>query len=230
MHCPHAFPAYTRATKHIYPAPRIFVRLDISRKAVLKLIIITRATGKKRSIVMAKKKASVSVFNWVVLGVLVIALVLGIVGLVIDQWTTTEEFMGKTGDVSFSTYVEQANDYMELKGELGDLGDSDELSSADKMVGMVAFAIITIVLVAIATVAYALKLFLKIGILRWVAILAGILAIVSALITIILTATFSQIDVGDESVNAIKVGAGAALLAVGGFLGGAAGASAIVKK
>ena len=179
---------------------------------------------------MAKKKASVSVFNWVVLGVLVIALVLGIVGLVIDQWTTTEEFMGKTGDVSFSTYVEQANDYMELKGELGDLGDSDELGSADKMVGMVAFAIITIVLVAIATVAYALKLFLKIGILRWVAILAGILAIVSALITIILTATFSQIDVGDESVNAIKVGAGAALLAVGGFLGGAAGASAIVKK
>ncbi len=179
---------------------------------------------------MAKKKASVSVFNWVVLGVLVIALVLGIVGLVIDQWTTTEEFMGKTGDVSFSTYVEQANDYMELKGELGDLGDSDELSSADKMVGMVAFAIITIVLVAIATVAYALKLFLKIGILRWVAILAGILAIVSALITIILTATFSQVDVGDESVNAIKVGAGAALLAVGGFLGGAAGASAIVKK
>lgn len=179
---------------------------------------------------MAKKKASVSVFNWVVLGVLVIALVLGIVGLVIDQWTTTEEFMGKTGDVSFSTYVEQANDYMELKGELGDLGDSDELGLYDKMVGMVAFAIITIVLVAIATVAYALKLFLKIGILRWVAILAGILAIVSALITIILTATFSQIDVGDESVNAIKVGAGAALLAVGGFLGGAAGASAIVKK
>ncbi len=179
---------------------------------------------------MAKKKASVSVFNWVVLGVLVIALVLGIVGLVIDQWTTTEEFMGKTGDVSFSTYVEQANDYMELKGELGDLGDSDELGLYDKMVGMVAFAIITIVLVAIATVAYALKLFLKIGILRWVAILAGILAIVSALITIILTATFSQVDVGDESVNAIKVGAGAALLAVGGFLGGAAGASAIVKK
>ena len=179
---------------------------------------------------MAKKKASVSVFNWVVLGVLVIALVLGIVGLVIDQWTTTEEFMGKTGDVSFSTYVEQANDYMELKGELGDLGDSDELGSADKMVGMVAFAIITIVLVAIATVAYALKLFLKIGILRWVAILAGILAIVSALITIVLTATFSQVDIGDESVNAIKVGAGAALLAVGGFLGGAAGASAIVKK
>ena len=164
------------------------------------------------------------------LGVLVIALVLGIVGLVIDQWTTTEEFMGKTGDVSFSTYVEQANDYMELKGELGDLGDSDELGLYDKMVGMVAFAIITIVLVAIATVAYALKLFLKIGILRWVAILAGILAIVSALITIILTATFSQVDVGDESVNAIKVGAGAALLAVGGFLGGAAGASAIVKK
>ena len=179
---------------------------------------------------MAKKKASVSVFNWVVLGVLVIALVLGIVGLVIEQWTTTEEFMGKTGDVSFSTYVEQANDYMELKGELGDLGDSDELGLYDKMVGMVAFAIITIVLVAIATVAYALKLFLKIGILRWVAILAGILAIVSALITIILTATFSQVDVGDESVNAIKVGAGAALLAVGGFLGGAAGASAIVKK
>lgn len=179
---------------------------------------------------MAKKKASVSVFNWVVLGVLVIALVLGIVGLVIDQWTTTEEFMGKTGDVSFSTYVEMANDYMELKGELGDLGDSDELGSDDKMVGMVAFAIITIVLVAIATVAYALKLFLKIGILRWVAILAGILAIVSALITIILTATFSQVDVGDESVNVIKVGAGAALLAVGGFLGGAAGASAIVKK
>lgn len=179
---------------------------------------------------MAKKKASVSVFNWVVLGVLVIALVLGIVGLVIDQWTTTEEFMGKTGDVSFSTYVEQANDYMELKGELGDSGDSDELGLYDKMVGMVAFAIITIVLVAIATVAYALKLFLKIGILRWVAILAGILAIVSALITIILTATFSQVDVGDESVNAIKVGAGAALLAVGGFLGGAAGASAIVKK
>lgn len=179
---------------------------------------------------MAKKKASVSVFNWVVLGVLVIALVLGIVGLVIDQWTTTEEFMGKTGDVSFSTYVEMANDYMELKGELGDLGDSDEFGSDDKMVGMVAFAIITIVLVAIATVAYALKLFLKIGILRWVAILAGILAIVSALITIILTATFSQVDIGDESVNAIKVGAGAALLAVGGFLGGAAGASAIVKK
>ena len=114
---------------------------------------------------MAKAKKKIGVIDFVVLGVLVVCLVLSIVGLTIDQWTTTEEVFGETMDVPFSEYSDAVVEKNEAKDEinnaLGDdimgglddmFGDSELVQDAKaeeaKLDAMVAFGYITVILVA----------------------------------------------------------------------------------
>lgn len=184
--------------------------------------------------------------NFAVLGVLVVCLILAIVGLAIDDWMTTDAILGKHS-TPFSDIVEQVTsdefkDTMEFQQNLvneakdnGVEGDALEalkapLSLMQKQVAMVAFALITVLLLAIATIAYALKMFVNIGLLRFVAGAAGILALIAAIIAIAITGSLSgDANVAEEIVKT-TVGAGAALLAVGGILGGIAGGSALFIK
>ena len=203
---------------------------------------------------MAKAKKKIGVIDFVVLGVLVVCLVLAIVGLSVDNWTTTEEgFMGETIDAPFADYLDSAkkqNEAMEkmqdhideLKEQLSKLEGmpgydliEEQLDQAQKdynefrlenskMIAMVAFAIITVILVAVTLVLYVLKMFLKAGLFRFLVLVAGILTLISGIITIALVPGIAELSY-------MVVGAGAALLAVGGMLGGiAGGASFFLSK
>ncbi len=199
---------------------------------------------------MAKAKKKIGVIDFVVLGVLVVCLVLSIVGLSIDQWSKYEDF---DEGVSFSEYFDAAkeqNEGMEqmqsvideleeqlskLEGLPGYEMIEEQLDAAQKeynefrlenskMIAMVAFAIITVILVAATLVLYVLKMFLNVGLFRFLVLVAGVLALIAAIITIALAPGIAELSV-------MVVGAGAALLAVGGMLGGlAGGASFFLSK
>lgn len=184
---------------------------------------------------MAKaKKKKIGIVDIVVLGVLVVCLVLSIVGLSIDQWTTTEEVFGKKMSQSFSDYSDLVAQKNEDKQEIEDspIGDffgniAGEFEETDfgaelkgkeaKLDAMVAFGYITVILVAVTLVLYVLKMFLKAGLFRFLVLVAGALTLISGVLAIAMTAAFCG--------EALLIGAGAALLAVGGMLGGLAGAA-----
>ena len=190
---------------------------------------------------MAKaKKKKIGIVDIVVLGVLVVCLVLSIVGLSIDQWTTTEEVFGKKMSQSFSDYSDLVAQKNEDKQEIEDspIGDffgniAGEFEETDfgaelkgkeaKLDAMVAFGYITVILVAVTLVLYLLKMFLKAGLFRFLVLVAGALTLISGVLAIAMTAAFCG--------EALLIGAGAALLAVGGMLGGlAGGASFFLSK
>lgn len=189
---------------------------------------------------MAKAKKKIGIIDFVVLGVLVVCLVLAIVGLTIDQWTTTEEVFGKTADVSFGDYSEIVVNKNEAKGDINDalgddimgglddiFGDSELAQDAKaeeaKLDAMVAFGYITVILVAVTLALYVLKMFLKAGFFRFLVLVAGALTLISGVLAIAMTAAYCG--------EVLLVGAGAALLAVGGMLGGlAGGASFFLSK
>ena len=181
---------------------------------------------------MAKAKKKIGIIDFVVLGVLVVCLVLAIVGLTIDQWTTTEEVFGKTGDVSFGDYSEMVVEKNEAKGDIDDALGDDIMSGLDDIFGdselaqdakaeeakldaMVAFGYITVILVAVTLALYVLKMFLKAGFFRFLVLVAGALTLISGVLAIAMTAAICG--------EVVVVGAGAALLAVGGMLGGLSG-------
>ena len=199
---------------------------------------------------MAKAKKKIGVIDFVVLGVLVVCLVLAIVGLSVDNWTTFEDY---DEGIAFADYLDSAkqqNEAMEkmqdnideLKEQLSKLEGlpgydliEEQLDQAQKeynefrlenskMIAMVAFAIITVILVAVTLVLYVLKMFLKAGLFRFLVLVAGILTLISGIITIALVPGIAELSF-------TVVGAGAALLAVGGMLGGiAGGASFFLSK
>ena len=200
---------------------------------------------------MAKaKKKKIGIVDIVVLGVLVVCLVLSIVGLSIDQWTTFEDI---DGGFSFADYFDEAkkqNESMEaIQSKIDDAEEQlskleglpgydliekelDDLQKEynefrlenSKTIAMVAFAIITVILVAVTLVLYVLKMFLKAGLFRFLVLVAGVLALIAGIITIALVP-------GVAEITFMVVGAGAALLAVGGMLGGlAGGASFFLSK
>ena len=200
---------------------------------------------------MAKaKKKKIGIVDIVVLGVLVVCLVLSIVGLSIDQWTTYEDI---DGGFSFADYFDEAkkqNESMEaIQSKIDDAEEQlskleglpgydliekelDDLQKEynefrlenSKTIAMVAFAIITVILVAVTLALYVLKMFLKAGFFRFLVLVAGVLALIAGIITIALVP-------GVAEITFMVVGAGAALLAVGGMLGGlAGGASFFLSK
>ena len=190
---------------------------------------------------MAKaKKKKIGIVDIVVLGVLVVCLVLSIVGLSIDQWTTTEEVFGKKMSQSFSDYSDLVAQKNEDKQEIEDspigdffgniAGEFEETDFGAELKGkegeidaMVAFGYITVILVAVTLVLYLLKMFLKAGLFRFLVLVAGALTLLSGVLAIAMTAAFCG--------EALLIGAGAALLAVGGMLGGlAGGASFFLSK
>lgn len=185
---------------------------------------------------MAKAKGSRTV-SFIVLAALVVCLVLAIVGLSIDQWTTTEEVFGQTKDISFSDYLdwvsEMQDEINEMEKEGMDSGEAIEYADSilegmgfgtlTEMRAMVAFALITVLLLAVAAVICLLNIIFNIGFFRFIVLAAGVLALVAGIVAIAITAAFCG--------ELLIVGAGAALLAVGGILGGlTAGAGFLLGK
>lgn len=186
---------------------------------------------------MAKAKKKIGIVDFVILGILVVCLVLAIVGVSIDQWTTTEEVFGYTEDISFSDYLDRVSEMQDTINEMEENGmDSAEaiewvdsmleesgLGTLTEMRAMVAFALITVLLLAVAAVICLLNIIFNIGFFRFIVLAAGVLALVAGIVAIAITAAFCG--------ELLIVGAGAVLLAVGGILGGlTAGAGFFLGK
>lgn len=115
--------------------------------------------------------------------------------------------------------------------------DDEELESAKEYLGfyqklpaICAFAIMTVLMLAIAVAVAVVKLFANNGILRIVLLAAAVAALLFAIIAAALTGSiFDFINdsiLGEEMTEYVKpvLGAASALLLVGGLLGGVAGA------
>lgn len=126
-------------------------------------------------------------------------------------------------------YYKQLIDEAEKAGLEGDA--LDELKApyemGQKYVAIATFGLLTVLLLAVATVVCALSLFVNVGFLRFVVMIAGVLALISGIIAIALTGSILDLgetmgEWGDATIKPV-IGAGAALVAVGGIVGGLSG-------
>lgn len=171
---------------------------------------------------MAKKskKSKISIASIAVAALAVVCLVLAIVGVCIDEWTTTEEVFGAKASVSFSDYSETASKLQDAKDTASDWGF--EIEDDSKLTPMVAFGYIAVIAAAAVAALAILNLLLKGKIFSLLTGIIGIAALAVGVISIALTASFC----GDYLV----VGTGAILTAVGAMGAGLAGASKFVLK
>ncbi len=140
--------------------------------------------------------------------------------------------------VGTDEYKESVDGLKEAIDNAEKLGlDDEELESAKEYLGfyqklpaICAFAIMTVLMLAIAVAVAVVKLFANNGILRIVLLAAAVAALLFAIIAAALTGSiFDFINdsiLGEEMTEYVKpvLGAASALLLVGGLLGGVAGA------
>lgn len=208
---------------------------------------------------MANAK-KIGIIDIVVLGILVICLLFSIIGVSIDGWWTikvdkdfedyqedinemvSESGYSSIGDildiVDTDEYKETVDGLKEYIDELEKYGAEDEeldfykemLGFYQKLPAICAFAIMTVLMLAIAVAVAVVKLFANNGILRIVLLAAAVAALLFAIIAAALTGSiFDFINdsiLGEEATEYAKpvLGAASALLLVGGLLGGVAGA------
>lgn len=208
---------------------------------------------------MANAK-KIGIIDIVVLGILVICLLFSIIGVSIDGWWTIKvdkdfedyqedinEMVSKSGYSSIGDILDLVgtDEYKKgvdsLKEEIDNaekLGlDDEDLAFAKEVLGfyqklpaICAFAIMTVLMLAIAVAVAVVKLFANNGILRIVLLAAAVAALLFAIIAAALTGSiFDFINdsfLGEEMTDIAKpvLGAASALLLVGGLLGGVAGA------
>lgn len=208
---------------------------------------------------MANAK-KIGIIDIVVLGILVICLLFSIIGVSIDGWWTikvdkdfedyqedinemvSESGYSSIGDildiVDTDEYKESIDYYKDIIDNAEKLGLDDEaldsykevLGFYQKLPAICAFAIMTVLMLAIAVAVAVVKLFANNGILRIVLLAAAVAALLFAIIAAALTGSiFDFINdsiLGEEATEYAKpvLGAASALLLVGGLLGGVAGA------
>lgn len=208
---------------------------------------------------MANAK-KIGIIDIVVLGILVICLLFSIIGVSIDGWWTIkvdkdfEDFQEEIDEMVSESGYSSIGDILDLVGtdeykkgvdslkeEIDNaekLGlDDEDLDFAKKALGfyqklpaICAFAIMTVLMLAIAVAVAVVKLFANNGILRIVLLAAAVAALLFAIIAAALTGSiFDFINdsfLGEEMTDIAKpvLGAASALLLVGGLLGGVAGA------
>ena len=208
---------------------------------------------------MANAK-KIGIIDIVVLGILVICLLFSIIGVSIDGWWTikvdkdfedyqedinemvSESGYSSIGDildiVDTDEYKESIDYYKDIIDNAEKLGLDDEaldsykevLGFYQKLPAICAFAIMTVLMLAIAVAVAVVKLFANNGILRIVLLAAAVAALLFAIIAAALTGSiFDFINdsfLGEEATEYVKpvLGAASALLLVGGLLGGVAGA------
>jgi hypothetical protein len=164
---------------------------------------------------MAGKK-KLDVVKLAILAVVVVCLVLVIVGVCIT-WVTRTSSATLLG-TSKTNYL---------------LGD-EYLAKADNYGTMVAFAYVTLGLAIVCALVCAASVLLNNKIVNYAALAVGILLIVSAVVSIILSYTFCSgllnISIGNDASSAAAPAAGAWLVAVFGFVGGAATVVGSLKK
>lgn len=168
---------------------------------------------------MANSK-KLDVVSIVIIAVMVVGLILTIVGICTNWLGCTTG-----GETGFDKLAEMVDDNKTAK----DFGM--ELYNGIDAVN--AFAIITIIVTALAAIAYAVSKFVDIKVLKYVVIGVSALAIIFAVLALILTFTCTSTDackIVKDMGGSFAPAIGCWLLAIGGILGGAAGVYGGLKK
>jgi hypothetical protein len=157
----------------------------------------------------------------VIIGVIVVALVLTIVGICVNWISAT--YLGQTEAGKLSKWVDANSDYKKYL--------NTEPYSGINAVN--AFAILSIVFAALTAIAYVATKFVDNKIVKYVALGVSALLVVFALLALILTFTTISNSDGFKSITnaggTVKTAAGPWLTAVGGVIGGAAGIYGAIK-
>lgn len=160
---------------------------------------------------MASKKLNTNAI--IALAVAIVGLVLVIVGITLDWLSTTVSF----GGMSMTESV-----------KLGDMAKMDGLNEVSGYSAMVAFAYITLSAGIIAVIAAAVSAFIDMKLVKTVAIGAGAVALVCAILTIIFEFVFCNAEGMKTEVSTNMPAIGAWLLVIGGVICGA-GSAAVAK-
>lgn len=150
-------------------------------------------------------------------------------------YSSIGDILDFVGTDEYKEYVDSLKEEIDNAEELG--FDDEDLDFAKEVLGfyqklpaICAFAIMTVLMLAIAVAVAVVKLFANNGILRIVLLAAAVAALLFAIIAAALTGSiFDFINdsiLGEEATEYAKpvLGAASALLLVGGLLGGVAGA------
>ena len=150
-------------------------------------------------------------------------------------YSSIGDILDRVGTDEYKEYVDSLKEKIDNAEKLG--FDDEELEYAKEYLGfyqklpaICAFAIMTVLMLAIAVAVAVVKLFANNGILRIVLLAAAVAALLFAIIAAALTGSiFDFINdafLGEEMTEYAKpvLGAASALLLVGGLLGGVAGA------
>lgn len=150
-------------------------------------------------------------------------------------YSSIGDILDFVGTDEYKEYVDSLKEEIDNAEELG--LDDEDLDFAKEVLGfyqklpaICAFAIMTVLMLAIAVAVAVVKLFANNGILRIVLLAAAVAALLFAIIAAALTGSiFDFINdsfLGEEMTDIAKpvLGAASALLLVGGLLGGVAGA------
>lgn len=170
---------------------------------------------------MANSK-KLDVVSIVIIAVMVVGFILTIVGICTSWISQTASYMG-----SSNTELVKLSEYFE-----------NEATDMDGFGAMYAFSIITIIVTALAAVAYAVSKFVDIKVLKYVVIGVSALAIICAILALILTFTHINAAYSDMIDYAEAMGGkytvvptvGCWVLALSGIVGGAAGVYGGLKK
>ena len=158
---------------------------------------------------MAKKKAKLGLFGIIMLAVAAVGVVLAVVGLCIDWFTSTVEVLGKSTSEGVALFEDGL----------------DKL--ADFPVAAVqAFAIIGLIFAVVSCAAFVLNAFGVVQVKGIVKLIVAVLTIVMAILAIVFAFVFAGqvggVDAGDFGGVSFTVGAGAYLLAIGSVMSGVA--------
>jgi len=164
---------------------------------------------------MGKSKKKIDLVALIIFGVLVVSLVMTIVGICI-AWTST------TGALSGNTTTSKLSDWAKLNADMVKLTEKGLKGYGV----MSAFAYITVALAALTAILFVVSKFANVKALKWTLVVLSVLLIVSAIVTISTTYGFCK----DYTIAKQAPAAGAWLVTVFGFLGGAAGAVGALKK
>lgn len=174
-----------------------------------------------------KKKAGMTAMSWIMLAVMAVGLVLSVVGIFTD-WIEVKTFLG---DKELTNSPMTLDDLREEQETRKDFSEDAAIEYFDIMLVCV---LVTLIAVAAAFVLFLLGGLLKIKLLKSIGMIAGIVAILGAVLTLIFSImmckNYVSVDGGDLGGIETVMAVGCYLTMIGGIVGGAGAVISGAKK
>lgn len=173
-----------------------------------------------------KKKAGMTTFTWIMVAVLAVGLILSVVGIFTD-------FIKVDSDVILAGESSEGLTLQELFEKQKDMQEIKEDAKIEYFDATYALAWITMIAAAAAFGCLLLGGLLRMNLLKTLAMIAGIVALVAGILTIIFTSKLCEAYVGLDLIVAsakTNIATGCYLTMIGGIVSGAGAVLGGVKK